>query len=215
MKPAALFLFDKSTVMARPWANAGYDCYCVDIQHPKGETRDGNIIRVGADMRRYVPPFVRQWVFACAFTPCTDTAVSGARWFKGKGLYALADSIELFARSADTLDLTGAPGFIENPIGTLSSYWRKPDHIFHPWQFAHIDPAANYTKATCLWGFNGFQMPAGLLQPDPTLPEPDDRIHKAAPGDDRADFRSATPPGFPQAVYDANCPEARAERLAA
>lgn len=33
---------------------------------------------------------------------------------------------------------------------------------------------------------------------------PDDRIHKAPPGADRANFRSATPRGFAQAVFEAN-----------
>lgn len=207
-KPCALFLFDRTAVMAAPWAEAGYDCYCVDSQHPKGETRDGNIIRVGADIHRWVPPLGRRIVFACAFTPCTDVAVSGARWFKGKGLYALSDAIALFARSAEILEATGAPGFIENPRSTLASYWRKADYSFHPWQFAHIDPAANYTKETFLWTFGGFVMPAGLSEPLLQLGEPDDRIHKAAPGPERANFRSATPPGFPQAVFEANRPDA-------
>lgn len=206
MKPAAIFLFSKTSIMATPWAEAGFDCYCVDIQHPKGERRDGNIIYVGADIHRWVPPLGRQIVFACAFTPCTDMAVSGARWFKGKGLYALSDAIALFARSAELIEATGAPGFIENPRSTLSTYWRKADHSFHPWQFAHIDPAANYTKETFVWTFGDFVMPAGLEYPLPHLGVPDDRIHKAAPGPERANFRSATPPGFPLAVFEANRP---------
>ena len=206
MKPAAIFLFDRTAIMAQPWADAGVDCYCVDLQNPKGETRDGNIIRVGADIHRWVPPLGLPIAFACAFTPCTDMAVSGARWFKGKGLYALSDAIALFARSAELIAATGAPGFIENPVSTLSTYWRAPDFTFHPWQFAHIDPAANYTKKTCLWAFNGFVMPRGLDEPLGELGLPDSRIHLAAPGPERANLRSATPPGFPQAVFEANAP---------
>lgn len=210
MKACAIFLFDKTAVMAAPWAEAGYDCYCVDIQHPKGEQRDGNIIRVGADIHRWVPPLGRSIVFGAAFTPCTHTAVSGARWFKGKGLYALADSIALFARSAELLEATGAPYLIENPVSTLASYWRKPDHTFHPWQFAHIEPADNYVKKTCLWTGGGFVMPHGLLEP---VAEPDNRIHFASPGEDRANFRSATPAGFARATFETNQP--LAERIAA
>lgn len=227
--PCAIFLFDRTAVMAAPWAEAGYDCYCVDLQNPKGEhvtnhgsqsdsdlgyVTHGRIIRVGADIHRWVPPLGRRIVFAAAFTPCTHTAVSGARWFKGKGLYALSDSIALFARSAELIEATGAPGFIENPVSTLSTYWRPADHSFHPWQFAHIDPAANYTKKTCLWTFNGFVMPQGLEYPLPGLGAPDDRIHKATPGDERANFRSATPPGFPQAVFEANRPDTIARKVA-
>ena len=58
--------FDLTGNMVRPWAEAGYLCYCVDIQHPQGEKRQGNIIRVGADMRDWLPPF-RPITFA-AFT---------------------------------------------------------------------------------------------------------------------------------------------------
>ena len=68
--------FDLTGNMVRPWAEAGYLCYCVDIQHPQGETRQGNIIHVGADMRDWLPPF-RPITFAAFFPPCTDVAVSG------------------------------------------------------------------------------------------------------------------------------------------
>ena len=90
--------FDLTGNMVRPWAEAGYLCYCVDIQHPQGETRQGNIIHVGADMRDWLPPF-RPITFAAFFPPCTDVAVSGARWFRDKGLFALFQSIRLFYSS--------------------------------------------------------------------------------------------------------------------
>jgi hypothetical protein len=211
---AAIFLFDRTAKMAKPWADAGHDCYCVDIQNPKGETRDGNIIRVGADITRWVPPLGVRIVFACAFTPCTDVAVSGARWFRGKGLYSLADSIAMFARSAELIDATGAPGFIENPVSTISTYWRKPDFTFDPWQFADIDPSANYTKRTCLWAFGGFVMPPMLAAPLDSLPTPDNRIHAATPGPERANIRSETPGGFPDAVFHWNRPDAHTELAA-
>ena len=41
------------------------------------------------------------------------------------------------------------------------------------------------------------------------LSEPDNRIHAAAPGPERANFRSATPKGFAQAVFEANAPHLR------
>ena len=41
------------------------------------------------------------------------------------------------------------------------------------------------------------------------LGDPDDRIHKAPPGPDRANFRSATPLGFARAVFKANAPHLR------
>lgn len=39
---------------------------------------------------------------------------------------------------------------------------------------------------------------------DESLGPPDDRIHKAPPGPNRANFRSATPTGFSQAVFESN-----------
>jgi len=35
---------------------------------------------------------------------------------------------------------------IENPVGIMSTAYRKPDQIIHPWWFG--DP---YSKQTCLW----------------------------------------------------------------
>lgn len=47
------------------------------------------------------------------------------------------------------LELASAPISriaIENPVGVLSSRWRKPDQIIQPWQYGH-----DASKATCLW----------------------------------------------------------------
>lgn len=42
---------------------------------------------------------------------------------------------------------------VENPIGVMSSVYRKPDQIIHPYYFAEsVDNEENYhMKATCLW----------------------------------------------------------------
>ena len=76
------------------------------------------------------------------FYPCNNMAVSGARWFKYKQEEQKRD-IENFKR----LSLCEIPKTAgENPIGVLSTKWRKPDQIIQPWQFGHGE-----TKATCLW----------------------------------------------------------------
>ena len=199
-------LFDKTGFMAMPWAEAGHQCLIVDIQHPPGihpHPHIPNVWTQGADLRTWAPP--REWVndvaFVAAFPPCDHLAVSGARWFKGKGLRKLAGAIELFAVAAEWCEWFGAPYMIENPVSTISSYWRKPDYAFHPWQYCGLCPADAYTKKTCLWVGGGFVMP-GPDHPDDVIP--DDRIHKAAPGPERANFRSATPMGFAMAVFAAN-----------
>ena len=78
------------------------------------------------------------------FTPCTHLAVSGARHFKEK----IADGrqqqgIDLF------MSFVNAPIekiAIENPIGIMSTNYRKPNQIIQPWMFG--DKAQ---KSTCLW----------------------------------------------------------------
>src|ERR1700679_1956356 len=91
--------FDYSTNFVKPWAEAGYTCYCVDLQHEGGGSIQGNIIRVGADVREWLPPRMEPIAFAAFFPPCTDLAVSGASHFKRKGLGRLADAIDLFHHS--------------------------------------------------------------------------------------------------------------------
>lgn len=44
-----LSLCDFSGVMVRPWADAGYECWCVDKQHEPGYRKEGNITYIGAD----------------------------------------------------------------------------------------------------------------------------------------------------------------------
>ena len=184
-----LSLFDYTGNMVKPWAEAGYDTLCIDKQ------------RDGTDILRWLPPRT-EYKIVFAFPPCTDQAVSGARWFKDKGLAGLAAAIELVERARDICEWSGAPWMIENPVSVMSSYWRKPDSIFNPYEFTGYEPKDNYTKKTCLWHGNGFIMPSPNRAKK--LPEPDDRIHKAPPGDQRANFRSVTPLGFARAVFEAN-----------
>lgn len=201
-------LYDVTGAMMKPWVESGRVALIVDIQHPPGLTTvDGRLFRLGCDLRAgfAIPqglPRTGGVEFAAAFPPCDHLAVSGSRWFKGKGLRKLAWSIDLFATAAEACESFGCPYQIENPVSTISTYWRKPDHIFHPHWFTAIEPADNYTKTTCLWVGGGFVMPERAQ--DLFLGEPDDRIHKMPPGPERANKRSATPMGYSRAVQRAN-----------
>lgn len=124
-RPTVVSFCDRTGVMVEPWLAAGCDCWIVDIKHPAGVRRDGRLVRVGADVRVWMPPMA-WYVAAFAFPPCNDQAVSGARWFKDKGLAGLARAVELVERCRDVLEWTGAPWLLENPVGTLSNYWRAP-----------------------------------------------------------------------------------------
>ncbi len=69
------------------------------------------------------------WDMVIAHPPCTHLASSGARWFKEK-------REEQKAAVQFVLWLAGLPIeqiAIENPIGVLSTKWRKPDQIIQPW----------------------------------------------------------------------------------
>lgn len=83
-----------------------------------------------------------KWDLLIAFPPCTHLCVSGARWFKDK-VIEQQEAYEFFM----LLATANIPKIcIENPIGIISTKWRKPDQIIQPWQFGHGE-----TKATCLW----------------------------------------------------------------
>lgn len=197
-----LALCSRSGNILRPWAREGHECIAVDLEADERteQVGDGSIEYVKADVREYEPP-AGEYVFACGFPPCTDLAVSGARWFREKGLRTLASAIDIVGACVDTLQLLDCPWFVENPVSTLSTHWRKPDHKFDPFQFqGYTDRDEAYTKETWLWTGGGFRMPrtdSGSLSRD----DADDRIHKMGPSDDRAEKRAETPMGFAIAVY--------------
>lgn len=210
MIEAAISLCDETGTMLRPWAEAGYRCYCVDVQHSIRKDRiEGNMHFVWGDARSWTPPEGVRPVFVSAFPPCTHVSVSGTRDHAKKRGHMLRDALETFEACRQAGAWSGAPYMIENPVGILSSipHIGKPDHYFHPWEFTAFELDDNYSKKTCLWTGNGFVMPQP--QTAPGLPAPDNRIHFASPSNDRGDIRSATPFGFATAVFQANAPHLR------
>ncbi|RBI93100.1 DNA cytosine methyltransferase [Elizabethkingia miricola] len=84
-----------------------------------------------------------KWHLVIAFPPCTDLAVSGARHFEAKrkdGRQQMA--IDFFMKFVNCAQFCA----VENPVGIMSSVYRKPDQIIHPFYFG--DSAK---KRTCLW----------------------------------------------------------------
>ena len=84
------------------------------------------------------------WDLIIAHPPCTHLAVSGAKHFEGKKLDGRqAAAISFFMR------MINAPApmvVVENPVGIMSTTYRKPDQIIQPWEYG--DEAQ---KTTCLW----------------------------------------------------------------
>ncbi len=206
-KGYVLSLCDHTGNMVRPWWEVGFDCLCVDVQHG-GVRTEGNITFIGADVRTWLPP-PRRCAIVFAFPPCTNLAVSGARWFREKGMGGLTEALEIVEACRRICEWSEAPWMLENPVSTLSSYWRKPDHSFDPCDFGGwLDPPDDaYTKRTCLWTGGGFVMPTKK----PVEPSEGSKMHALPPTDDRGDLRSVTPRGFAKAVLVANCPNVSGE----
>lgn len=203
-------LCDLTGNFVRPWVEAGYEAILVDPQHGFSST-DGPVTKLALTTAEAIPQLAElvhagRVAFVAGWPPCTDLASSGARWFARKS----GETDAMFqARAAAVAEqcrtfgvLSGAPWFVENPVGVLRQVFGEASHIFQPYDYTLLEPADNYTKPTCLWTGGGFRMPPP--QRDTTLGPPDDRIHKATPGPERANFRSVTPMGFARAVFAAN-----------
>lgn len=213
-KGTVICLCDKSGVFAAPWVAAGYDAILVDPQHQKGVITEGAVTRVGHEIDHPTTWSILRWairtgrvVFVMGFPPCTDVAVSGARWFeeKEKQDKHFQAKAALVAEQCRVIgQLSGARWAFENPVSVFSSIFGKPDYTFDPSDFTLLCPDDNYTKKTCLWASDDFVMPA--TQKDLSLGAPDDRIHKAPPSPERQNIRSQTPRGFSLAVFAANQP---------
>jgi len=132
--------------------------------------------------------FDNDWDLMIAHPPCTHLAVSGARWFAGKG--EQQQSALHFVR---TLLNASIPRIvIENPVSIISSHIREPDQIIQPWQYGHGE-----TKATCLWLKN---LPK--LIPTNIVEGRTPRVHYVSPGPDRWKERSRTMQGIAEAMAD-------------
>jgi len=130
------------------------------------------------------------WDLMIAYVPCDHLAVSGARWFEEKRADGRQQAaIKLF------MEIVNYPVkkiCVENPIGIMSTLYRKPDQIIQPWQFGRGE-----TKPTCLWLKN---LPK--LQPTDVVEGREHLVHRMAPGPNRKKDRSRTYQGIADAMTD-------------
>lgn len=86
-----------------------------------------------------------KWDMIIAFPPCTHLCNSGQRWFtEGKKPMKLQrNAIAFFYKfvMANCEKIV-----IENPVGIMSSCYRKPNQIINPYEFGETE-----CKKTCLW----------------------------------------------------------------
>jgi hypothetical protein len=148
-----------------------------------------------------------EWDCMVAFPPCTDLAMSGAKHFEQKRNDGRQQkSIEFF------MQLVNSPIpfiAIENPIGVMSSFYRKPDQIINPFDFG--DPAK---KPTCLWLKNLPKLKSTNFGDAPLFGETLDKgefhttkggktlpkWYNLPPSENRAKIRSKTFPGIAKAM---------------
>lgn len=211
MKDIVLCLCDLTGTFAEPWVKFGYTAVLIDPQHST-DVGEGQIVKVGLTLLEAMPLihlFIESGriAFVAGFPPCTDVAVSGARWWEEK---AAADpyfqaKASLVAEQCRTIgELSGAPWFFENPVSAFSRIFGPSSYSFDPYDYSAYCEEDQYFKKTCLWTGGGFIMPS--KRPRGSLGQPDQRIFKMPGNDDQANLRSATPFGFSVAVFFANCP---------
>jgi hypothetical protein len=167
--------------------------------HCAFETMDGVLHKIG-----------HNWDMIIAHPPCTYLTVTGNRWFNVDryGEKAIQrykdrrDAVEFFMlfANADCLRIA-----IENPIGHMSTAYRKPDQIIHPYMFG--DPAR---KATCLW-LKGLEplKPTNIVEPviveyknGKGTDNPWHMETMSLPPAERAKARSKTFPGIARAMAE-------------
>lgn len=158
MKPLIISLCDRTGIMVKPWLDDGYPCIIVDIEHPRGVTREGLLTKVGCRVEDYKMP--RDFFYGIAQPPCTDLTISGAHKWEEKGPERLKAAVD-FAKLCWLKISAGEKYSLENPIGRLPKYWRKYNFIFNPNEYAgYLKSAVEaYTKKTCIWCGGSFIIP--------------------------------------------------------
>jgi len=130
---------EESQAVTIEFRKLGIEAYSCDLKPTSGPNPEWHI---QDDLMKVIAS--RQWDMAIFFPPCTHLAVSGAKHFEQKRKDGRqAAGIKFF------MDCVNAPIHkiaIENPMGIMSTEYRKPDQIIQPYHFG--DP---FQKTTCLW----------------------------------------------------------------
>jgi len=129
---------EESQIVCINFRAKGLEAYSCDIEECSGGKPEWHL---KGDVRDYLN---EDWDAIIAFPPCTDLAVSGAAWFEKKRKEGIQQkSIDFFMLFANNKCQKIA---IENPVGIMSTVYRKPDQIIQPYQFGDA-----FSKKTCLW----------------------------------------------------------------
>lgn len=195
-----LLACEESQAVTIEFRKLGHEAYSCDLQecsggHPEWHFKQDvfEVIRMG-------------WDGMIAFPPCTHLAMSGAKHFEQKRKDGRQQqAIDFFMALTKTNILMWA---IENPIGIMSTVFRKPDQIVNPYDFG--DAAR---KPTCLW-LKGFPLLKATTMDAPLFGQSIDKgefhttksgkvlpkWHNLPPSADRGKLRSKFFPGIARAM---------------
>ena len=207
---------EESQRVCTAFRRRGHEAYSCDIIEPSGGHPEWHIMNdvlpilngdITFETMDGEEHFIDKWDLIIAHPPCTYLTVTGNRWFnvekygdKARERIKLREEAVEFFMAFANADCDKIA--IENPVGVISTRWRKPDQIVQPYYFG--DP---FEKRTCLW-LKGLPK---LKKTNEVEPEP--RIKYASgctmpawyanlPPKDRAKERSKTFPGFAEAMAE-------------
>lgn len=204
---------EESQTVCIEFRKLGIEAYSNDIQECSGGHPEWHL-----QMDIFEAIALKDWDLGIFFPPCTFLTVSAARWcnverYGDKAIQRIMDRHDALG-FALKLYYSKIPNIaIENPIGYLSSAFRKPDQIIHPYYFGDTE-----AKTTCLWLKNLPQLPyvkQDSLFEQSTFVEPTYHFTKNGTkyakrsmidacklpkGAERSKFRSKTFPGIAKAM---------------
>ncbi len=126
-----------SATVRDAFRSRGHDAWSCDLLPTEGNPE----FHIQGDVLEIIN---QPWDLIIAHPPCMDLAVSGARYFAEKiASGRQQQSVDFFLKFTD---LNCPRVAIENPVGIMSTRYRKPDQIIQPYYFGHPE-----TKKTCLW----------------------------------------------------------------
>jgi len=190
-----LLACEESQAVTKELRLLGHEAYSCDILPTSGTNPEWHLTE------DVLPLLKQDWDMIIAFPPCTHLAASGAAWFAQKKLDGRQQQgIDFFMQFTD---LYCPKVIIENPVGIMSSNYRKPDQIIQPYMFG--DP---FEKRTCLW-LKGVDklIPTNIVEPEQrkefssgkSMPEWYANAWKLSPAE-RSKVRSKTFPGIAKAM---------------
>lgn len=140
-----LIACEESQIVCKAFRQLGDEAYSCDVLPCSGGHPEWHL-------KQDVLPLLHEpWDLIIAHPPCTYLTVTGNRWFNIERYAEAAirrgrereKAVAFFMAFTETACQHVA---IENPVGIMSTRWRKPDQIVHPWMFGDPHP-----KKTCLW----------------------------------------------------------------